>query len=132
MDPAVPAGFPAPLGRAGERAAEEYLERRGYEIVERRLRRCGAEIDLIARRGGLVAFVEVKLRRSRTCGSPLEAVSSRKQGRLARAASAWLAERPERRRLECRFDVLGIEAGPEGQLRFEHLEGAFSAPESLS
>jgi putative endonuclease len=122
----------APLGRAGELAAERYLERRGYRIVERRLRRCGAEIDLVARRGALVAFVEVKLRRSRACGSPLEAVSFRKQARLALAAAVWLAESRDRRDLECRFDVLGIEPDPAGDLRIEHLEGAFSAPESLS
>jgi putative endonuclease len=131
LGPRKPAGA-VPLGRAGELAAERYLEQQGYRIVERRLRRCGAEIDLVARRGAIVVFVEVKLRRSRACGAPLEAVHKRKQARLALAASAWLAERRDRQELECRFDVLGIEPGPAGELRIEHLEGAFSAPESLS
>jgi putative endonuclease len=115
-------------GRAGEEAAEQYLLSRGFEILERRFRSCGAEIDLVARRGETLAFIEVKLRRGRGAGSPFEAVTALKQARIARAASAFLARTPALARLECRFDVMGVVPAPDGTLQVEHLPAAFRAP----
>lgn len=116
-----------PAGRAGEQAAEAYLRSRGFRILARRFRRCGAEIDLVARREEVLAFVEVKLRRSRSAGSPFEAVTPLKQARIARAAAAYLAEFPALAGLECRFDLVGVEPAPDGSLRVEHLPAAFTA-----
>jgi putative endonuclease len=119
-------------GQAGEAAAELWLRSRGYVILARRFRSGGAEVDLVARRGPALAFVEVKLRRSRAHGSPFEAVPALKQARIARAAAAFLARFPELAHLECRFDLIGVEPAGDGSLRVEHLPGAFSAPEHLS
>ncbi|MCZ6779439.1 MAG: YraN family protein [Acidobacteria bacterium] len=117
-------------GQAGEEAAASYLCSRGYRILARRYRRCGAEIDLVARRRDVLAFVEVKMRRSHGAGSPFEAVPLRKQTRIARAAALFLAEFPELEGLDCRFDVVGVEPERDGSLRIEHLTDAFQAPDS--
>jgi putative endonuclease len=106
------------LGREGESRAARYLERQGYRIVARNDRAARVEIDLIARRGSLLVFVEVKSRRAAQTsanapdptghGQAAEAVDARKQARLRRGAMAWLdehpAERSRARRL--RFDVV--------------------------
>jgi putative endonuclease len=115
------------LGRAGEAAAAAYLEARGYRIVARNFRCREGEIDLVARRGSTLAFVEVKTRRGVGRGAPLEAVDARKQQRMVTAAQHFLMTRPARARV-LRFDVIGIlwcpgAAGPE----IEHVERAFEA-----
>ncbi len=114
------------LGSEGEARAAAFLARRGYRIVERNVRAAGAEIDLIAARGRVLIFVEVKTRRARRHGPPEESVDARKQARLVRAAGAWLhAKRPRVRRV--RFDVVTCEPLENGEWRIRHLEGAFDA-----
>lgn len=114
------------LGRAGEDAAAAYLERRGYRIAARNVRAGGVELDLVVRRAGVVAFVEVKTRRSRGLGPPEASVDARKQARIVRGAAAWLRENPGRRR-RVRFDVVTCEPGADGLWRIRHLEAAFDA-----
>ena len=113
------------LGRDGETRAAAHLEREGYRIVARNVRADGVEIDLVAVRGRLVVFVEVKARRSRRHGLAEEAVDRRKQARLVRGARAWLAAhgRPGQR---VRFDVIAVEEGPAGPA-LRHWAGAFDA-----
>ena len=115
------------LGAEGETRAAEYLMRRGYRIVARNVRAGGVEMDLVAQRGALLAFVEVKTRRSRDFGRPEDAVDARKRRRLIRGAAAWLHENRQRSR-RVRFDVIVCEydaAHRSWQLR--HLEAAFDA-----
>jgi len=114
------------LGIAGEERAAAHLEARGYRIVARNARAGRVEIDLVARRGRLLVFAEVKTRRSRAAGAPEEAVDFRKRERLVRGAAAWLAANPSRG-ARVRFDVIACEwdAGRGWSLR--HLEGAFDA-----
>ena len=76
------------LGAAGEERAAAHLRRRGYRIVARNVRAGGVEIDVIARRGGTIVFVEVKTRRGRRLGPPEQAVDARKRARLVRGAAA--------------------------------------------
>jgi putative endonuclease len=118
------------LGVEGEIRAAAFLARRGYRIVARNVRAGGVEIDIVALRGRLVVFVEVKTRRSRIFGPPEAAVDARKQARLVRGAAAWLqAHRGLARRT--RFDVIVCEPGSVGDTRrgwrLRHLEGAFDA-----
>lgn len=112
------------LGEAGERIAEAWLTRRGWRILERRFRTGHRDLDLVAEREGLVAFVEVKARRGKDFGHPVEAVTWRKQRELARSASVWIARhgRPEQM---FRFDVVGVLVDGE-QVRVRHVENAFS------
>ncbi len=120
------------LGREGEAHAARFLEARGYRIVARNVRADRVEIDLIARRGRLLVFVEVKSRRAGDHGLAAEAVDERKQGRLRRGAHAWLAENPAvaRRTGERRFDVVTClvnetSAPEEARWSVEHWEAAF-------
>lgn len=115
-------------GRAGERLARLHLEERGYEILETNFRSRYGEIDLIARCGDVVAFIEVKARRSRRHGEPFEAVGHRKQGQIRRMAEMWVAARGERSLRECsfRFDVVSIMLDQYGGCaELAHIEDAF-------
>lgn len=111
------------LGRTGEAIAAAYLEGRGWSIVDRNVRFREGEIDLIAHRAGLLAFVEVKTRRSRAFGIPAEAVTVTKQRKIRACALRWLAD--HRARADAiRFDVVDI-AGDARGFRVTHLEDAF-------
>ena len=116
------------LGAAGEACAARFLEERGYRVVERNVRVGGVELDLVATRGRLVLFVEVKTRRSRAAGAPEEAVDFRKRERLARGASAWLAAHP-RVATRARFDVIACEWDAQSGWSIRHWEGAFGVGE---
>jgi len=114
------------LGAEGESRAAAHLRRRGYRIVARNVRAGGVELDLIARRGSIIAFVEVKTRSGRSLGPPEQAVDARKRARLVRGAAAWLHANP-RSGLRARFDVIVCERESAASWRLRHLEGAFDA-----
>ncbi|MEZ4218049.1 MAG: YraN family protein [Myxococcota bacterium] len=119
------------LGARGEARAAAHLERRGYRILARNVRAGGVELDLVARRGALVVFVEVKTRRGSRHGAPVEAVDAHKQARLARGAAAWLhAERAGLARgcRRARFDVVACVEHADGHHSIAHWPGAFDAP----
>jgi putative endonuclease len=110
------------FGRAGEHAAARLYEADGF-TVERNYRSGRIEIDLVARRPGLVVFCEVKTRATARWGIPAEAVGHEKQARIRRAAAAWLAQqRPGP--VEVRFDVVSV-VGDRGRLDITHIPGAF-------
>lgn len=116
------------LGRAGEELAAEHLRRRGYRIVARNARTRDGELDIVARDGGALVFVEVKTMREGTLAGPerpVLAVGPRKRLRLRRLARAWLADRGGSGCAEVRFDVVGVRLGPGSEPRIEHIEGAF-------
>lgn len=94
-------------GRAGERRAVAFLEERGYRIVETNFRCRAGEIDIVAREGGDLVFVEVRTRADGRRGSAAETVDAKKRARVARVAEAYLALRAPSFS-SCRFDVLGV------------------------
>ena len=116
------------LGAQGEARAARFLVKRGYRIVERNVRLGGVEVDLIASRGRVVVFVEVKTRRSDRFGPPETAVDRGKQARLVRAAASWLQQQRGRIR-EVRFDVITCRppTAAQGVWQIEHLPAAFDA-----
>lgn len=93
-------------GRAAEAAAAWLLRLKGFRILERRFATPGGEIDLVACRGGLLLFVEVKRRAALAAAS--EALLPRQQQRIARAAEIFLQRRPAARTMRCRFDVVAV------------------------
>jgi putative endonuclease len=113
------------LGKAGENLACQELERRGYAIIARRWRQRAGEIDIIARHGRILVFVEVKARAGGAFGEAAEAVSRRKRRRLVQLARMYLARH---RLLEspCRFDVVTIDAGA-GHAVVQVFQNAFDA-----
>jgi putative endonuclease len=107
------------LGSAGEAAAASWYGENGYEVVARNWRCDIGEIDIVARRGGLVVIAEVKTRTSDRFGVPVEAVGRRKQLRLRRLGARYLRE-AALRGVRLRYDVVSVLDG-----RLEVLEDAF-------
>ena len=95
-------------GRRAESMACWLLRAKGYRILARRVRTSQGEIDIVARRGALVAIVEVKARPDGS--SAAEAISPRQQARLARAAQAFLQRHPELAHCGVRFDAVLVAA----------------------
>lgn len=95
------------VGRRGEDAAAAFLELAGWTVLGRNLRTPYGEIDLLARQGATLVFVEVKARRSGAFGLPESGVTRRKQAHLAAAAQAYLMEHPEEQG-DWRIDVIAI------------------------
>ena len=115
------------LGPWGESLGAEYLVRKKYRILSSNYRTRFGEIDLIAQKGGMLVFVEVKLRRSQDFAQAREFVDTQKQMRIRASAEVWLAENETN--LQPRFDVIEIYA-PDGMQTINpqivHLEDAFS------
>ena len=91
-------------GRRAEALAALWLQLKGYRILARRVRLPVGEIDLVARRGKIVAFVEVKARQTREQGE--HAVRPEGWRRINRAAESWMARRPQLAGLDWRFDLV--------------------------
>jgi putative endonuclease len=108
-------------GLSAENCAAAYLMAKGYRILARRFRTPHGEIDIVARRRQLLAFVEVKARRS--LDDAAYAVTPRQQLRIIAAAQGWLMAHPEHAAFELRFDAMLI--APRRLPR--HLPGAFDA-----
>lgn len=79
-------------GNRGERVAAEYLRQQGLEIVQRNYYGPGGEIDIIAKEGAVIAFIEVKTRAHAAFASPIEAITPKKQERIKLTAQRWMAE----------------------------------------
>ena len=108
-------------GRRSEIVCALWLMAKGYRILARRFRTPHGEIDLVARKRNLVAFVEVKARA--TLDEAAYAVTPRQQARIIAAAQAWLVAHPEHAEFELRFDAMLI--APRRLPR--HLLAAFDA-----
>lgn len=119
-------------GTSAEERAAAWLERNGYEIVERNVSSRYGELDVVASDADMLCFIEIKARASTAFGSPLDAVTPAKQRRITRCAEAYLTRSgwcgP------CRFDVLGMlwtegdgSRDAEGEWRFELVRDAFRA-----
>jgi len=99
-------------GRAAEEAAARYLIKAGWRLLGRNVRVGRGELDIVARRGPVLAFVEVKARRTNTCGAPEDAVGAAKRRQVARLAELWLAARPWALKGvdEVRFDIVAVDS----------------------
>ncbi len=122
------------LGRLGEDLAAAHLRRLGYSVLARNVRTRHGEIDLIVFDGSVLAFAEVKTRRSsardprRSDQQPLAGLRGRQRARLRRLAVGWLSDegrvRPSARTI--RFDAIGVTVDRRDRLlRIDHVEGAW-------
>lgn len=96
-------------GRRGEGLAACWLRLKGYRLLARNFRSGAGEIDLVARRGAVLAMVEVKTRGDLASAS--EALGARQRARIVRATEAFLQQRPNLARLSIRFDVILVAPG---------------------
>lgn len=115
------------FGTAAESCAARLLESRGWRILHRNWRWRHKEIDLVVRRGDLVAFVEVRARRTARYGHPLQTIGARKRREIEAAAAVWIARhgRPGER---YRFDAIAVldETGTgAADARLDHVEDAW-------
>lgn len=114
------------LGRWGEAIAAEYLSQRGYTILEHNARTPYGELDLVASQGGMLVFVEVKTRASRSLGPPEISVTTNKQAHLLSAAKSYLQDRPNLQ-YDWRIDVIAVLRLP-GQLpQIDHFENILTS-----
>jgi putative endonuclease len=112
------------LGAQGEELAVDFLRRQRYVIVERNYRCRGGELDIVARDGKTLVFVEVKTRRTEAFGVPQLAVTPFKQRQISKAALTWLARN---RQMDCvaRFDVIAIRLHDNAPPAIEQIKNAF-------
>jgi putative endonuclease len=112
-------------GAAGEDAAAALLESTGWKLLARNWRSGRRELDLVARRGRVVAFIEVRARASTAYGHPLETIGWRKRVQLESAARAWIVHHGQPAEVY-RFDVVSVVGtGPAAAMEVEHLEDAW-------
>ena len=104
------------LGQLGEKLACNFLKKKGYQIVDQNYRTRGGEIDIVAKDGDTLVFVEVKTRKSTAFGYPEEAIDERKCHKLAMTAECYLAEH-RLHEMDYRIDSVGIEMEPGGRLK---------------
>lgn len=99
------------IGSRSERSVGEYLTRQGYEILQYNFRCRSSEIDIVAREGRYLVFVEVKWRSSGRNGAPEDSVDARKQKRILRAALYYMVRFRVPEGTPVRFDVAAVEHG---------------------
>jgi putative endonuclease len=110
-------------GRQGEELAAHYLRKKGYVILERNFKCPFGEMDIVARHGDVLIFIEVRSRRSEGFGEPLESIRLIKQKKLSRIALCYIQKYHLQGR-KARFDVLGVKIRPEGH-EIEMVQDAF-------
>ncbi len=112
-------------GRAGEDEAVGYLKARGWSILGRNVRAGRGEVDVVAMRGAVLAFIEVKCRRDLEFGHPLEAITVFKQREIARVARRWLEGRSLPPGTILRFDAVAVQWPEGGVPRVTHVPDAW-------
>jgi putative endonuclease len=112
------------LGQSGEETVVRYLEKNGYTILIKNYRCKIGEIDIIARDGADLVFIEVKTRSGLGYGTPAAAVTIRKQRQITRAAQWYLAEQ-KLFDAPARFDVISVLFGEASRQEIDHITNAF-------
>ena len=110
------------LGGAGEKQAVKFLKKKGYKILCVNFRISVGEIDIIAKDGETVVFIEVKTRSSDAFGRPSEAVDDKKRRKYVKVAQAYLVKNYGETDIPCRFDVVEVE-----EKQINHVINAFFA-----
>ncbi len=112
-------------GNIGESAACKFLKKNGYKVIERNYRKRYGEIDIIAQKGEMYVFIEVKTRADTDYGLAAEAVTKTKQQRIIRTAKLYIMENE----LDAAFSFDVIEVYHKGRkvVRINHIENAFYA-----
>lgn len=113
-------------GKLGEDFTAQLLLEGGYELLARNYHSRWGELDIIARKGSYIVFVEVKTRRPSSLVHPLESVTVQKQEKIVKTALHFLESHPEYQSLQCRFDVAAVRAVTAKRMELEdYLENAF-------
>ena len=108
------------IGIEAESMACDYLQSKGYKIIERNFRNRFCEIDIICSDSEYICLIEVKYRKNNTYGGGVGAVNQDKQSRLQRAFEYWLMENENYSNLQPRIDVISVDSSG----TIEHIENA--------
>jgi putative endonuclease len=111
------------LGSEGEELAVKYLQKKGYNIIARNYKTPIGEIDIVAKDGDTLVFVEVKTRANNAFGYPFEAVHRTKRRKMKNLALLYLKK--QRKELPARFDVVSISCSNNDKRSIEHIVDAF-------
>jgi putative endonuclease len=111
------------LGRYGEDRAANYLQDRGYEIIDRNWRSRAGEIDLVARDHDRIVFIEVKTRNGSGYGHPFEAITKEKVSRMRRVVADW-CQAKQVSGIQIRLDAISVLISG-GRISIEHLKQVF-------
>ncbi len=112
-------------GSASEELAGEYLKSKGYSILHRNLKLKLGEIDIVAKEGETLCFIEVRSKTTDHSGTPFESVSFQKQRQLSRLALAYLQDKYHSLDVKCRFDVVSVVIKDDGTYEIELIQNAF-------
>ena len=115
------------FGQSAESIADEYLRKKGYRIIDRNVRLPSGELDLVARLGDTVVFIEVKSRRTEMYGGVTYSIDKRKEQRIIKLAAQYLAKHHLHSQ-PCRFDVILCKGGQTMPIEIVHIEDAFEVP----
>jgi len=113
------------LGRAGEKAAADFLKAKGYKVLQQNYLLPDGEIDIVAQDGQTLVIVEVKTRKNNNFGKPYEAVTETKQRRIMKLARQFMG-RFRVFRLPVRFDIVSITGTTPADFEIEHFAEAFN------
>jgi len=117
--------LPSLVGAQFEKNTETYLNRSGLRTICRNYRCRVGEIDLVMDDGEYIVFVEVRFRRSDNYGSAFESITAKKQKRIIRAATHFLASKPKLQDRPCRFDAVGVSQATR-RVKYDWIKDAFS------
>ncbi len=112
------------LGATGEDLAAAHLKKQGFAILDRNFTCAAGELDLVARKGPLIVFAEVKTRRSERFGAPQAAVTPKKQKRIIKLANIYLKQK-KLGHLQPRYDVIAVRWNDDGRPEIDHISAAF-------
>ena len=113
------------VGDKGEKLAEDFLKRKGYNIIQRNYRCKLGEIDIIAEQDNVIVFVEVRTKQTESFGLPQYSITSGKMNRITKSALCYIQEKELYER-SCRFDVIAITFSQDSRKpNIEHIENAF-------
>jgi len=111
------------LGSKGESLAVTFIKKRGYTVITRNYKTPFGEIDIIAKDGDTVVFIEVKTRKNTVFGYPFESVNKKKMQKIKNSALHYLKKQGQEFRV--RFDVISIVSTYSGHNEVEHITDAF-------
>lgn len=111
------------LGNIGENIASDYLRSKGFRVIERNFSCRMGEIDIIAKKGDDIYFVEVKTRKDNKFGHPFESITLNKQRQILKIAKYYLLGL--KKEVDCHLSVIGITLNKSGKTIIDFLEDAF-------
>lgn len=115
-----------PLGKIGEDIAAQYLQKKGYKILERNHKKPWGEIDIVAKKSKDIIFVEVKTLSSKSGFSPEEKITSQKKKILIRTAKLYIVEKKYLPNQNWQIDVIGIEMINDKKFKLRHTKNAIA------